>query len=323
MIKVMVFSDDEIFDVTNICVGDVRFTTTVDKSPSVLVFRLIKDAMDDYKIVIEEGSLVMLYDDKKGLFKGYVFRRTDLSGDTVEITAYDQLRYFSNRDTFYFSGKTVSEIVKIVCDDYKLKTGDIVRTGYIIPFLVCDKRTVWDIFFEALKLNEEQEGRKLIVFDNFGEIALKDTAELSSDVFFSNADGSMHEYSIKTDIDEKTYNRIKLVKHDRITKEYITQTVLDGDTTDKWGVLQYLDVIEDEMNSAQAMDLAKKLLKEKNRLNRNIIVTDFGNTAIRAGVSMRVKLKNNSLEGMFFVRQCVHIFENEAHTMKIELSDRL
>ena len=82
-------------------------------SPGKLKFSVVKDSF-------QEGDPVKLTVDGADMFYGFVFTKSR-SGNTpyrIEVTAYDQLRYFKNKDTYTCLNKTASEIVAMLAADF-------------------------------------------------------------------------------------------------------------------------------------------------------------------------------------------------------------
>ena len=50
----------------------------------------------------------------------------------IRLTAYDQLRYMNNKDTYIYGNKTASQFLKMLAADFKLQTGEIEDTGFVI-----------------------------------------------------------------------------------------------------------------------------------------------------------------------------------------------
>lgn len=316
----LIAAGNNFIDLTNICQGDISLKTSVKKTPSVLSFRILFDESTKDKISVEEGTQVMLYSEEEGIFNGYVFRRELSDGEFLEITAYDQLRYFNNRDSFYFKDMRASEIIKNVCTMFKVDAGEISQTNYTIPLLVCNNTTIWDVFEKALELEESFTNEKYVIYDDFGRVVMKNIKNMTAPAIISEEDKSIISLRLRSDIDENTFNKIKLLKRNKEEEAYMTAAVQEGDSVEKWGVLQYSEIIEDEINSAMANNLAEKLLKEKNRAFLSLNITEMGNINLRAGNSVRVKLQGFE-EKLFYVKECIHTFRNEEHIMKAELTD--
>ena len=68
------------------------------------------------------------------MFYGFVFTksRSGRTPNVIEVTAYDQLRYFKNKDTYVYSNKKASDVIKMIAEDFGLSVGALEDTGYVI-----------------------------------------------------------------------------------------------------------------------------------------------------------------------------------------------
>ena len=92
----------------------IQWTTERAGSPSTLKFTVVKDA----SIAFEEGDPVRLKVDGKEVFFGFVFTKKRNKEHLIEVTAYDQLRYLKNKDTYVYENKTAGEVVKMIASDF-------------------------------------------------------------------------------------------------------------------------------------------------------------------------------------------------------------
>lgn len=324
-ISLIMTNNGKIYDLTNLCENEIILTTTIYNSSSNLKFTLALNPYDERNLNFEEGDEVLLYAEKKGIFRGYIFQKQAAKENSISILAYDQTRYLKNRDSFLFRNITASDIFKNICSKFKINTGEIDNTGYVIPNLVKDNATLWSVFKDALDITKSITNQNYVIYDDFGKLMLKNVKNLSVPLFFSSDDKTMIDYNYKTDIDSNTFNRIKLFKHNRDDNVCYAIAETEAESVNKWGVLQYSEIVDDEMNSAQAAELAKKILEAKNKINSRLSVIDFGDINIRAGVNVRVKINypGGVINSSFYVKECIHTFKNNLHTMKLELTDEI
>ncbi|MCE0798630.1 XkdQ/YqbQ family protein, partial [Clostridioides difficile] len=71
-------------------------------TPSKLEFTIVMDDILEFC----EGNSVRLYYKGVGIFYGYIFQKKRDKENHIKIVAYDQLRYFKNKDTYVYSNKT-------------------------------------------------------------------------------------------------------------------------------------------------------------------------------------------------------------------------
>ena len=92
-------------------VDSVTWTTERKDTPGKLVFSVLWDS----KLDIEEGNPVKLTVKGTVVFYGFIFTFSHTKSTVVQITAYDQIRYLLNKDTYttihtddegYYAGET-------------------------------------------------------------------------------------------------------------------------------------------------------------------------------------------------------------------------
>lgn len=319
-VKILIINDNRVIDLSSISVGVITYTSTIKNMPSTLKFKVSTEVVNKNKIKLDEGMEIRFYAEEIGLFKGYIFQNIRKE-EYNEILAYDQLRYLNNKSSFYLKDMKAVDIIKSISAQYKINVGEVDDTGYTIPIMVCDNKTIWNVFSQALKLTEEATNEKYIIFDDFGRLTLKNVKNIAVPLLCTREDKTMLGYNLKTDIDSNTYNKIRILKKDKKTKLYSVLAEKQGDTVDKWGVLQMDKAVDDKINSAQALELAQKLLIGKNRKNFELSVEDMGNINVRSGSMIKVKITDNveNIDSSFYVAECIHSFENNEHTMKLDL----
>lgn len=84
-------------------------------APGTLKFTVLADEALDF----EEGDRVHFSVDGTDVFYGYVFAKKSVSDGLISVTAYDQLRYLKNKDTFIGTGLKASELLKRLAEDFR------------------------------------------------------------------------------------------------------------------------------------------------------------------------------------------------------------
>lgn len=279
-----------------------------------LKFKVLKDGSIDFK----EGNAVILRVNGKNMFYGYVFAKSRTKEGIISVTCYDQLRYLKNKDTYTYTNKKASEVLKMICDDYNIKTGTIENTVYPIPQRIEDNSTLFDIIYTSLYLTWLCTGRSFVLYDDFGKITLKSAESLKTNLLIDKE--SAIDFDYKTTIDKNVYNKIKLIhqkktKYLNIVNEYNAQ---DNTKIKEWGVLQYYSHI-DENTDGNAT--AQALLNRYKTKERRLVISTFGNLYIRAGASVHINLDigdfvvNEEMQ----VYSCKHIFSDKEYTMEIDV----
>lgn len=306
----------------NIETGDAHDITTLVKSarwktrrvgsPAQLSLTLIADPA----IEITEGGIVTLTENGTGLFYGYVFKYSRNESEEISVTAYDQMRYLKNKDTYVFTGQTADEITTQICADFGIKVGALEPTGYVIPSMVEDGQTPFDIILGALDLTLVNTGKMYYLWDDFGSLRISDVA--ASAIGLTLGDGSLATgYTYQSDIDSDTANKVKLVRDNKETGKRDVWVVMDSSTQKRWGILQHYDKVAEELNSAQVEAMADSLLELKNRPKKSLSISGLSDLSIRAGRSILVSIADVGVSGWYIVDECTHDLIKETMTLKV------
>lgn len=284
-------------------------------SPGSLSFSVVKDDV----ISFNEGAVVIFKVNGKGIFYGYVFDKSRSSDNIISVVAYDQLRYFKNKETYIYNNKRADEILRMIADDFQLQTGLIENTGYVIPQRIEDNSTLIDIMCTAVSLTKENTNKTYVLYDNFGYLTLQNIENLKTNLLIESE--TTHSFSYSSSINNNTYNKIQIYRdNDNGEREkYIFQ---DGNTISSWGILQYTDTFEDEENPQSK---GKALLEQYNRATRKLSVTTYANINVRAGSSVFVSLNLGDIIAKTYmtVEKAVHTYKNDNCTMQLTLKGGL
>lgn len=272
--------------------------------------------MNDSSLDITEGNAIRLKVDGQNVFYGFIFTIKRTEGDTISITAYDQLRYLKNKDTYVYT-KTATELIRTIASDFNLQCGDLADTAYTIPSRVEDKKTLFDIIQNALYLTLSNTGKMYVLYDDFGKIALKSLEEMKVNILIDAETAQSYEYS--SSIDTNTYDQIKLIYDNKETGKREVYITKDSSHINEWGLLQYLDTVQKGENGKSKAD---SLLKLYNAKTKSLTVKDaFGDIRVRGGslVIVQLELGDIKLQNFMLVESCTHTFSESEHYMTLKL----
>ena len=296
----------------------IEWSTERRSTPGKLTFKIINDGIIDF----EEGSRVRLKVDGKEVFYGFVFTKRHDKNQIISVTAYDQLRYLNNKDTYVYENKTVAEFIQMIATDFNLKTGTLEDTKFKIASRVEDNTSLFDMIENALDLTLQNTKEMFVMFDDFGKISLKNilsmrVGEENAYLLIDEETGENFEYS--SSIDSDVYNKIKLSYDNEDTGKRDIYIAQDGTHMNKWGVLQYFDTLSKGENGQAKADA---LLKLYNKKSRNLKITNaIGDTRVRAGslVVVSLALGDVSLKNFMLVEKVRHTFKLDQHVMDLTL----
>jgi hypothetical protein len=294
-------------------VDGVTWTTERKGVPGKLTFTVIKDETSDFR----EGNAVRLTVNGEKLFYGFVFTKKRDKQQRVSVTAYDQLRYLMNEDEIDYKNKRASDVIKMIADDFRLRTGEIEETSHVIPFRREDKKPLFQIILNALDLELTNKKKLFVLYDDFGKLTLKSIGNMKVDLLIDEETGENFDYT--STIDDQTYDKVKLFYNNEETGKRDIYVVQDGDNINNWGVLQYFDELKDGENGEAK---ASALLDLYNAKTRKLKITKaFGDARVRAGslVAVKLDLGDMSVKNYMLVEKCVHTFNESERFMDLTL----
>lgn len=269
-----------------------------------------------------EGMPVRFYVKDKPVFFGFIFTKKRTKDRFVTITAYDQLRYLKNKDTYIYENKTASELLQMIASDFELQTGDIEDTAFKIPSRVEENSTLFDMIENAIDLTLQNTKEMFVLYDDFGRLALKNISSMfvkkdGGYLLIDEESGENYEYS--SSIDSDTYNKIKLTYDNEDAGKREVYIAQDGSNINSWGVLQYFDTLKEGENGQAKANALLKLYNAKTRKLR--ITKAFGDCNARAGsmIAVRLDLGDMTVNNFMLVEKAVHTFNLDEHFMDLTL----
>nr|WP_314460734.1 hydrolase [uncultured Clostridium sp.] len=292
--------------------GSINWETQRKGQPGKCSFTIIPDS----KLHIEEGNAVRLDVNGKSVFFGFIFERSWNSDGQMKVTAYDQLRYLKNTDSYNYTNLSTGEVILMIARDYNLKTGTLIDTGHKISRNRPDK-TLIDIILDSLDLTLIHTGKIYVLYDDAGSLTLNDVENMKLDIMI---DGSTaQDYDFKISIDSDTYNQIKVYYDNNKTKKREVYMTKDTETINKWGILQKNESIEKDANG---QEIAERHLGLYNRPTRSLSIKGaFGDIRVRAGclIPVFLDIKEMELKNYLLVETVTHNIDEGIHTMDMTL----
>lgn len=277
-------------------------------SPAVLKFEVVKSGELDFT----EGNLVNLIVDGVRMFAGIVFIKSRDKGNTISVTAYDQLRYLKNKDTYVYEDMTVDKLVNTMAKSFGLICGTLENTKFNIS-RVEENKSWFDMILSALEVTLMNTGKMYVLYDDFGKLTLKNIENMKIPILVDNEVAENFDYS--TSIDSNTYNQIKLYY-----KNQLIHVEKDDTNIKKWGVLQLSETIEEI--TEDALTKAKTMLERYNSKTRTLTVKNvLGDTRVRAGNSIGIYLSLGDMVAnqYMLIEKCTHTFKENEHYMDLTM----
>lgn len=301
--------------------GGISWTTDRKGSPGQLDFTVVKEnsiSSEEYDdLDFTEGDHVRLRIDEVDVFYGFVFTKKRNKQGTISVTAYDQLRYLKNKDTYVYENMTASELVRMIASDFHLQTGDIEDTQFKIPSRVEENTSLFDMIQAALDLTLYNKQKMFVLFDDYGKIALKDIENMKVNVLINEETAEDFDYS--SSIDSNTYNKVKLTYDNDKTKTREVYIAQHGENMNQWGVLQFFEKLNEGENGQVKADA---LLSLYNKKTRNLSIKNaFGDIRVRAGslIPVMLNLGDMIVQSYMLVEKCKHEIKDDVHLMNLTL----
>lgn len=296
----------------------IEWSTERRSTPGKLTFKLIKDP----KICFQEGAAVRLKVDGKPVFFGFIFTQKREKEPIITVTAYDQLRYLNNKDTYVYENKTASQLIRMIAADFSLRTGELEDTGFLIASRVEDNTSLFDMIENALDLTLQNTKEMFVLYDDFGKLALKNIASMyvgepGAYLMIDAETGENFEYT--SSIDNNTYNKVKLTYDNENTGKREVYVAQDSRHMNEWGILQYFETLSKGENGQAKADA---LLKLYNAKTRNLKITNaIGDVRVRAGcmIVVNLDLGDAKLKNFMLVENVKHTFKQGEHWMDLTL----
>lgn len=310
----------EILDISDLT-KSINWSTYLTDQPGKLTFEYVDP---DDRVKATEGSIISFKVDDKGVFFGYIFKVGINQRDSVSITAYDQMRYLKNKDTYVIIGNTSSQLFERICKDYKLRYLVKDNSGYTLPSSIEDSSALYDILQKGLDRTLVNTGNWFTIRDNFGTLEFQSLNRLKTNIFIGDA-SRLSSYEFESSIDTDTYNQVKLVKENKTTSKRELYIVKDSSNIAKWGILQYFENMDESANAAQIKTRAETILNLKNRKTKTLKLSEvtgslevFAGSGIILGINKLVS-RGIPINKYFIVISANHTFTNDKHKMDLEL----
>lgn len=291
----------------------ITWSTERKNSPGQLTFKVMKDS----HLAFAEGDPVRFKVNGKGVFYGFVFKKNRDKEKVISVTCYDQLRYLKNKDTYVFTNKTASQIVKMIADDFRLKTGTIEDTKFKIASRVESNTTLFDMIGNALDLTLQNKKKMYVLYDDFGKIALKSLSSMKLNLLIDEETGENYDYT--SSIDDNTYDKVKLTYDNEKTGKREVYIAQSGKHMNEWGVLQYYDTLKKGENGKAKADALLNLYNAKTRSLQ--VKNVMGDIRVRGGslVPVILDLGDIKVSNYMLVEKAKHEFKESEYSMTLTL----
>lgn len=293
--------------------GSITWETQRKGQPGKCSFTILADS----KLKIEEGNAIRLDVSGRAVFFGFIFERGWGRDGEIKVTAYDQLRYLKNKDSYNYTDKTAGEVVRMIAGDFNLQTGTLEDTGYRIPSRNEPDTSLFDIILNAMDLTMIATGRMYVLYDDVGKLTLKNVESMKLDLMID--EKAARDYDYKVSIDGNTYNQIRLYRENDESKKRDVFMAKHTENINKWGILQLSESLDKGVDGQM---IAETYLGLYNRPEKRLSVKGaFGDIRVRAGclIPVFLDIKDMQLKNYLLVEAVTHTIDKGIHTMDLTL----
>ena len=301
-------------DITNM-VASVTWngsTSQVARSAEINLIHAPNDKnITNMKVILRNGDLILLYENKKLIYYGQVLKttRSNETG-TITYTTYDFLYHLQQSTyTHKFKKKTAEKITRYLCKKIGIKTGTIAKTKFRIKKLITDDQSIYQTIMTAYTKAAKRTHKKYVarmrgkVFNVYvvGQkvtgFELNDKKNITSISYEESAEGVI--------------NKVVIFNKKRKRKG----TVKNKSSIKTFGVFQASYTKGKKGSGKRA---ARRLLKGTEKTLTVEVIE--GNLDCIAGNGVKLYDSATGLNALFWIDSDSHTFENGRHTMSLELS---
>ncbi len=289
--------------------NDISLDLEYKGNAGMLKFKVLKDEF----LSFFEGNTVEFYYKGEKIFRGFIFTKQRSDNNFVNVTAFDQIRYLKNKDTFNIFHKKSSDVLLEIANDFNLEVGYVEDTKHVIPYILNEDKTFLDIIYNSLHTTFEHTGETYILYDDFGKLTLKNSNNMKVDIIICEENCCGFDYS--SSIDDNTYNEI-IIKCDG----FVEAQEKNSQNIEKWGLLRLVEKTDDITNaSTKAVELLETHNKEKRTLS---IKKAIGDVRVKGGSKVFVKLNVGDIfvDDNMLVESVKHHFKENEHFMDLKIS---
>ena len=302
------------FDITSLS-GAITHSTSLNDQPGKIEFNLQRDPSGQLQLV--NGGIIRFEVNDKGIFYGYVFRTGGDQEGTYRVIAYDQTRYLKNEDTRIHEDVTASQFFAGICADFNLKHEIITPSTHIAP----RERftgTLYASMDYAIGHTNIAEGKQYFIRDNFGTLEFTE-AEKTKTTLIIGDESLLTSYTYEISVDDDTFNTIKVYQENEDLGKQYSWIEFDSENQRRWGKLQKIVKVDDEMNESVIKQICEDYLKHYNRETKSMKLTALGVPELVAGSGFRLQIKDKEIDQDMRVLSATHTYSDDSHTMDIEV----
>lgn len=258
------------------------------------------------------GDYITVTDSDEGeIFYGRIYGREKSSsyGTVTANCVDDSQRLLKTKVRYSFTNKAPEEIATSILADYEFPVGTLAETGQTLKTYTADDKSIYDAIQGAYAEAEKKTGKHyLFTFERHALQVKISGSETTSYVISEDANITESHFTEKSD---DMVN--KVVIYDESGNR--VGEVSDAESEATYGTFQ--EIYTKSSNTTDAYTEARNQLTEP---EQSLSVTALGNVSCTAGKGITLHDTATEQDGLFWIKNDKHTFENNIHTMTLELS---
>lgn len=291
-------------------IQSVTWSGDYQQCSRTLAFGLLSSPTDTNIPIIScsLGSVVILKDDDKELFVGYIFSREKSASDSViNITCYDRGIYLKRNEAVYkFSNMTPEAIAERICTDFGIEVGFLATTGVTVTRNFIGV-SLYSIIQTAYTLAADTTGESYLTRFDGVKLSVVKRAETNNTLIL---EGGSNLMSLSTSESiEEMINQVAIYD----SNDNLVDTQKKEDLIKLYGLLQSYYRKSDDEDSDKKL---KKML-EDNGVSEKITIDNLGNLACITGNAVIIREPYTGKSGLFWIDSDNHTWKNGQYYNKL------
>nr|DAM13297.1 MAG TPA: 43 kDa tail protein [Caudoviricetes sp.] len=268
-------------------------------------------------IDVKLGGIIDLYYSDDGqprvqIFSGKVFfRKRNTAQFSYDVVCYDNMIFLAkNKIQKKFTGVTLTEAIKQVCNEAGIEVGETPSLEAKFNY-IADAKSCTEVLKKISETNVAAGGKVLTAYCNLGKVIVTEKGSaviegyIASDAL--NIAHTEHSESI-----ENMVNRVVAVN----ATGNVVQTYQDETALKEYGVLQDVFKLR-PVKGGETVDNAAEAKSKLHGIESDSSLEGLGNIQCITGYT--IKVQEEQLQGLFFIKSDTHKFEDGKHTMTLSL----
>lgn len=293
--------------------SSVTWSGSVSQASRQLEIAILYSPLDSniQDINVDLGDRLILYEEDFILINAMIYSRERVSNQgTITYSGYDDLKKICDSQGKYnFKNTTPEKIVKTVCNDIGITTKNIAETKVPIPKLIIDgEESFYRIIMKAYTKAYKNNGKKYMPLMNNRNLSVIEKGQIIEG--FTLSDKTNITDSSFSEALEGMINKVKIYDE---KGNQVGEVKNQGDIT-AYGTFQGTYSIEEGVNATIA---AKNMLIG---IAKEASVVAMGNINCISGYGIKLKDSITGLTGVFWIDTDSHTWQNNIHSMSLDLS---